>query len=296
MRRGRFVSCSWVAALGEKLQPPLDSWAGVQYTRIVEYRAIGFAVDRGVAHVTLRRPESANAINAELARELMFAAICCDEDPAVRAVLIQGEGPMFSGGGDLKSFAEKGQALPSHIKTTTTYLHAAISRFARQSAPTLCAVQGFAAGGGFSLAVSSDLVLAGESAKFVMAYTKAGLAPDGSSTWFLPRLVGLKRALDLALTNRVLTAREALEWGLISRVVADSDLRDAAERLAAEVASGATWALGRTKQLLLSSMTESLETQMELETRAIADAVRTADAAEGIRAFLQKRKPQFKGC
>ena len=261
----------------------------------MEYRAIDFTVRDQVAHLVLNRPGQANVINAEVARELLAAAIECDENREVRAVLIRGEGAMFSGGGDLKTFARKGDALPGYLKETTTYLHGAISRLVRQSAPTVCAVHGFAAGGGFSLAVASDLVIAAESARFTMAYTRAGLTPDGSSTYFLARLIGLRRALDMALTNRVLTAAEALEWGLISRVAGDDELVETAEELACRLASGATWALGAAKELVHRGLTESLETQMELETRAIADAVRTADGREGIAAFLEKRKPRFVG-
>ena len=261
----------------------------------MDYRAIRFEIREHVAHVTLNQPQNANVINADAAKELLMAAIDCDEDPRVRAVLIRGEGPMFSGGGDLKTFASKGSALPAYLKETTTYLHGAISRFVRQAAPTVCAVHGFAAGGGFSLAIASDLVVAAESAKFTMAYTKAGLTPDGSSTYFLPRLIGLQRALDMALTNRVLTAPEALEWGLVSRVTPDDELRATAEDLASTLANGATWALGAAKRLLHGGTSESLETQMEMETRAIADAVRTADGQEGVAAFLEKRKPRFHG-
>ncbi len=261
----------------------------------MDYQAIRFDIQDHVAHVVLNRPGNANSINADVARELMLVAIDCDENPEVRAVLIRGEGPMFSGGGDLKTFAKKGDELSAYLKETTTYLHGAISRFARQSAPTVSAVHGFAAGGGFSLAIASDLVLAAESAKFTMAYTNAGLTPDGSSTYFLPRLVGLRRAMDMALTNRVLTAREALDWGLVSRVTADDELVGAAESLACKLAKGATWAFGAAKGLLHRGMHESLETQMEMETRAIADAVRTVDGRAGIGAFLEKRRPSFQG-
>ena len=256
---------------------------------------IELSVQHRVAHLVLNRPTAANTINADVAKALMMAAIQCDEDPDVRAILIRGEGPIFCGGGDLKTFSQKGDELPAYLKETTTYLHGAISRLVRQSAPTVCAVHGFAAGGGFSLAIASDLAVAAESAKFTMAYTKAGLTPDGSSTYFLSRLVGMRRATELALTNRVLAAREALDWGLISRVVADEDLVESAEGLAHQLANGATRAIGMTKELIHRGFSESLETQMELETRAIADAVRTADAKEGIRAFVEKRKPVFQG-
>ena len=261
----------------------------------MDYSAIELNVKDHVAHLILNRPERANVINAETARELLTAAIECDENPDIRAVLIRANGPMFCGGGDLKTFVKHGDDLPAYLKETTTYLHGAVSRLTRQSAPVVCAVHGFAAGGGFSLAISGDLVLASQSAKFTMAYTKAGLTPDGSSTYFLPRLVGLRRALDLALTNRVLSADEAVEWGLASRVVADDDLVSEAEALAGSLAQGATWALGSAKRLLHGGFGESLETQMEMETRAIADSVRTHDGREGIRAFVEKRRPAFTG-
>ena len=261
----------------------------------MDYQAIDFSVRNHVASVVLNRPGNANAISEDVAKELLDVAIRCDEDPGVRAVLLRGTGPMFCGGGDLKVFSGEGDELPGYLKRTTTYLHGAVSRLVRQSAPTVCAVHGFAAGGGFSLAISCDLILAAESAKFTMAYTKAGLTPDGSSTYFLARSIGLQRAMDMALTNRVLSAPEALEWGLVSRVLPDDELVDTAESLARQLATGATWALGTAKELLHRGLTESLETQMELEARAIADSVRTADAREGFNAFLQKRKPGFVG-
>lgn len=261
----------------------------------MESTAIKFSVSHNVGHIVLNRPNAANAINPDVAKALMMAAIQCDEDPDVRAILIRGEGPRFCGGGDLKLFAAQGDNLPSYLKQLTTYLHAAISRLVRQSAPTVCAIQGFAAGGGFSLAIASDLAIAAESAKLTMAYTKAGLTPDGASTYFLARLVGLRRAMDLTLTNRVLTAQEALEWGLLSRVVPDDELQESAEGLARRLASGATQSLGAAKDLLHRGLLESLESQMELETRAIADAVRSADGSEGIQAFVEKRKPDFRG-
>ncbi|MDE0620504.1 MAG: enoyl-CoA hydratase-related protein [Bryobacterales bacterium] len=261
----------------------------------MDYSAIELSVKDHVAHLVLNRPERANVINAETSRELLAAAIECDENPDIRAVLIRANGPMFCGGGDLKTFVKHSDELPAYLKETTTYLHGAVSRLTRQSAPVVCAVHGFAAGGGFSLAISGDLVLASQSAKFTMAYTKAGLTPDGSSTYFLPRLVGLRRALDLALTNRVLSADEAVEWGLASQVVSDDDLVSEAEALAVSLAQGATWALGTAKSLLHGGFGESLETQMEMETRAIADSVRTHDGREGIRAFVEKRRPAFTG-
>ena len=254
-----------------------------------------YEVKDHVARITFNRPDAANALNMQMALDLMHASIQAGEDRAVRAVLITGAGKMFSGGGDLKSFAAQGDALPGHLKETALYLHAAVSRFVRMDAPVIAAVNGAAGGAGLSLCLFADLVLAAESAKFTMAYTRAGLSPDGSSTYFLPRIVGVRRALELALTNRVLTAREAAEWGIVTRVVPDAELLAEADALARQLAAGATRALGTAKRLLHHSFSESLETQMELEAQAIADAARTRDAREGIAAFIAKRKPDFSG-
>ncbi|HLW71467.1 MAG TPA: enoyl-CoA hydratase-related protein [Candidatus Binataceae bacterium] len=249
-----------------------------------------------VAHLTLNRPEAANALNYELAAALEEASLKCGEDPAVRAVLITGAGKLFCGGGDLKSFAAQPPAeLPGHLKKVTLYLHAAIQRFARMKAPVVIAVNGNAGGAGLSIALTGDLVLAGESTRFTVAYTRIGLTPDGSSSYYLPRLVGLKRALELMLTNRTVTAREAEVMGMITRVVPDAELLSQAEVLARELAQGPTQAFGGVKRLLYASSNNPLYEQMELETEVIADLSRTADAREGIASFLGKRAAKFNG-
>jgi 2-(1,2-epoxy-1,2-dihydrophenyl)acetyl-CoA isomerase len=259
-----------------------------------EYTALTFDLTDNVATITLNRPEAANALNFELARDLMYASLECDEDPNIRAVVITGAGRFFCAGGDLKSFAAAPE-MPVHLKEVTTYLHAAVSRFTRMDAPVIGAINGVAAGAGMSLACSCDIVLAAESSRFTMAYTRAGLTPDGSSTYFLSRAVGLKKALELTLTNRMLSAQEAEDYGIVTRVVADDDLASETASLATQLASGATLALGAAKRLLHDGWTGTLETQMELETRAIADMARTADAKEGISAFIEKRDPNFTG-
>ena len=156
-------------------------------------------------------------------------------------------------------------------------------------------VNGVAAGGGLSLALSGDLVIAAESARFTMAYSKIAATPDGSSSYFLPRLVGLRRAMELYFTNRVLTAREALEWGLVTRVVSDAEFPEAVRGLARELAQGPTLAFGGAKLLFHQSTHESLETQMELEAQAIARSGRTEDFGAGVTAFAQKKTSTFKG-
>ena len=261
----------------------------------MEYRTLGYELQDHVARITLNRPDAGNALDGEMGHELMHAAIRCSEDRAVRAVLLSGAGRMFCVGGDLKSFAAQGERLSAHLKELAGMLHMAISRFVRMDAPLVVAVNGAAGGGGMSFVLAADLVLAAESAKFTMAYTRAGLSPDGGSTFFLPRIVGVRRALELALTNRVLTAREAQEWGLVTRVVPDAALAAEAQALAAQLAAGATRAFGAAKRLLHHSSSESLETQMELEAQAIAERSRGADAREGIAAFIAKRAPRFGG-
>jgi 2-(1,2-epoxy-1,2-dihydrophenyl)acetyl-CoA isomerase len=259
------------------------------------YDTIDLTIRDGVAHLTLNRPTAANAMNLDLARDLFAAALRCDEDPAVRAVLIAGAGSLFSAGGDLKAFAGKGDELPRYLKEVTTYLHKAVSHLTRMDAPVIAAVHGSAAGGGMSLACAADLVLAAESARFTMAYTRAGLTPDVSSTYFLSRIVGLRRALELTLTNRVLSAAEALTLGIVTRVVPDANLLGEAQALAASFATGPTAAFGAAKRLLHAGWNATLESQMELEARAIADIVRGPDAREGIAAFVAKRAPRFIG-
>jgi 2-(1,2-epoxy-1,2-dihydrophenyl)acetyl-CoA isomerase len=261
----------------------------------MEFTTLLFEVRDHVAHVTLNRPEAANSVNEEMAKDLMHAALRCDEDPEIRAVLISGAGKIFSGGGDLKAFSAKGNQLPSYLKEVATYFHAAISRLTRMDAPTIVAVHGAVAGAGMSIAVACDFVIASETTQFIVAYTRVGLTPDGSLTYFLPRIIGLKRALELTLTNRMFSAQEALQWGLITQIVPDNELLSQARTIAVQLAAGPTRAYGGTKRLLHSGWAETLETQMEHESREIARSAHTADAHEGITALLEKRPPKYRG-
>lgn len=256
--------------------------------------AVRAEVTDGVGRLVLDRPDQGNAIDLTLARELAEVTAAWSVDPAVRCVLLTGAGRTFCVGGDLKSFSAQPD-LPTHLVEVTDPFHAAISRLARMDAPVVAAVQGSAAGGGLSLALAADLVLAGASSRFVVAYTAIGLTPDGSGSWTLPRLVGLRRALDLTLTNRPLTADEALAEGLVTRVVPDEELAAEAERLARALAEGPTGALGAAKRLLRESSGHGLEAQLALEAGALAAAAATDDARDGIAAFLAKRPPRFTG-
>ena len=259
----------------------------------MEFETLIYDVQDGVAQITLNREKAANALNLQMAKELMQATMAIDGDSSVRAVVIGAKGKMFCAGGDLASFREAGDGMSSLLKEITTFLHAAISQLARMRAPVMAAVNGTAAGAGFSLVCATDFAIAAESAKFSMAYTQAGLTPDGSSTYFMPRLIGARRTLELMMTNRRLSAHEALDWGLLNQVVPDGELEDTAMGLARQLAEGATSAFGATKKLVVESFSESLETQMEAESRAITQASRGSEAKEGINAFFEKRKPDF---
>lgn len=259
------------------------------------YDTLIFDVAEGVATITMNRPDAANALNLTMAKELGQVAIRCDEDPGIRAVVLTGMGRFFSAGGDIAGFKSAGGEAGMLLKDMTMHFHAAVSRFSRMDPPLIGAVNGMAAGAGFSFAISCDIVIAAESAQFLSAYTVSALTPDGSSTYFLPRLVGLNRAMDLMILNRRLSAEEALDWGLVTRVVPDDDLSASVAELSGRLAAGPTKAYGGVKRMLHESLSSSLETQMELEARTIADISRTADAREGITAFLEKRPPVFHG-
>lgn len=257
------------------------------------FENIEFSIQNSIALITLNRPSFANSLNAEMVSELANAAHICDSEKSVKVVLLSGNGPLFCGGGDLKSFAAVKTDLGPQLKILADELHKSISLFARMTPIVITAVNGMAAGAGFSLAIAGDYVLAAESAKFTMAYTAAGLTPDGSSTYFLPRLAGMRRAQELIFTNRVLTANEALDWQLVTRVVPDDQLQIFAKSLAEQFACGPSDVHGTVKKLLLSSLANGLEVQMELEGRAIANSSMNANGIEGIRAFAEKRKPRF---
>jgi len=254
-----------------------------------------FEVKDGLAHLTLNRPKAANSLNRDLVRELLETATICAEDSSIRAVLVTGTGRFFCAGGDLKTFAGAEGEISKLVAEVADTLHAAIAKFARMNAPIVAAVNGPAAGAGMSLVCMTDIALAGESAIFNMAYTAAGLAPDGSSTYFLPQVVGIRRAKELMLTNRTLSASEAHAWGIIERVVPDDDLMAEAEKLARSLANGPTLAFGAVKKLLLAGNNTQLEDQLDAETSAIASMTETSDGREGVAAFREKRKPIYKG-
>ncbi len=256
-----------------------------------QYSTIQFESRDSVATITLNRPESANSLNPTVAAELMDAIVGCEEDRAVRALIITGSGRFFCAGADLKGFYSQSDTLKTRVST----FHAVLSRIARAEFPVIAAVNGAAAGAGMGLACACDLAIAGESARFTMAYSRIGLSPDGATTYFLPRVIGIRRALELAWLNRTLTAHEALEWGLVNWVVPDADLATQAHATAATLAAGPTRALGAAKRLMHSGWLTPMESQVDQELRTIGEMARTADAREAIAAFAAKRTPVFSG-
>lgn len=250
-----------------------------------------------VARIILHRPEGFNAYDLGLAAQLEQAMDSCGGDPEVGAVILTGEGKVFCSGGDIKEMREwmgrEQEPVSVLFQKLTRHLHATVVEMRRMPKPIIGAINGVAAGAGFSLALACDLRIASTAARFTQAYTKIGLVPDGGSSYFLPRLVGPARAAELMFLNRVLTAQEALQWGLVSRVVDAEELETEALSLAQELADGPWEAHGLLKRLLCRTWELSLEGQLEEERRGIIEASLTWDFQEGVEAFLAKRKPRF---
>lgn len=259
------------------------------------YDTMTLEMEEGVAKIVLNRPDAVNGIGVQFGKDLLEVAIACEASSDVRAIWLTGTGKMFSGGGDLKEFAGYGDQVSQKLQELLSYLNAALARLRRMAAPVVIGVNGTAAGAGMSLAVAGDYVFSSDKAKFTMAYTGVGLSPDGSASYFLPRLIGLRKTQELMLTNRVLTAAEACDWGLINEVVADDELQDASLALAKKLAQGPTKAYHSVKKLLNMTYDHGLETQLDFECQYVAAMAQTEDGRGAIQAFVEKRKPEFNG-
>ena len=248
-----------------------------------------------VARIVLNRPQARNALNLQTALELREALRRVDMDASVRAVILTGEGKAFCAGGDVGAFHA---ALPSPtqlIKDIVLPLHDAVAIMTHMDKPVIAAAPGVVAGAGVGLLLAADLGIAAESVKISLAYTGIGASPDGGTTFYLPRLIGIRRAMELVLENRLLEANEALSFGLLNAVVPDGELQERALERAQRLAAGPTRAFGTAKRLLHASFESALETQLLREGRGIAAMAGTEDFAEGVTAFAGKRKPDFKG-
>jgi 2-(1,2-epoxy-1,2-dihydrophenyl)acetyl-CoA isomerase len=255
---------------------------------------IAFEVADGIGRITLDRPDIGNAIDLPMARAFFEAAIACETDASVRCAVVTGNGRLFCAGGDIGAMKKAGDALPAALTELIGTLHAGIQRLATMPKPLLTLVNGPAAGVGLSLAVMGDVVLSGKAAHYTAAYGAIGLTADGGLSWLLPRLVGLRKAQEMILTNRRLSADEAGACGLVTRTVDDAELAAEGEKVAQKLASAPVAAFGAARAMLRESFESGFETQLDRELRSMAIAA-GAEAREGIAAFFEKRPANFRG-
>lgn len=252
-----------------------------------------------VYEITLNRPQSLNALNDEMMHDLSSALDAVANDPAVRCVLLKGAGPSFMAGGDVKMFHQElgrsGAQLRERFQEFVGALHPLIEKLANLRVPLVAAVQGAIAGFGVSLTMLCDFVIAAEDSYFTLAYIHLGTTPDGSSTWFLPRLVGLRRAKEIAMLGERIPAAEAVPLGLAYKVVPRDTLESEAASFAARLAAGPTRAYANTKALLHASFGRTLVEQMDAEVASFAECASNPDFAEGVKAFVERRKATFSG-
>ena len=259
--------------------------------------AVYWSREGSVATITLNRPAQFNVMNTELSAGLRKALMECWDDDEVRAIILTGNGKAFSAGGDIKFFIEElgQQRIVPSLEKMMPILHAAIAMIREIPKPVIAALNGVAAGGGFGLALACDFRIASPQVNLVTAFLGIGVSPDSSSTFFLPRHVGLAKATEMFLRNKPVSAAQALDLGLVTAVVEPDTVMAEAKKLADELAQGPTAAFGRTKLLLNQSLGSSLHEQLQSEARSITVSMGTPDFAEGIKAFMEKRKPTFKG-
>ena len=273
-------TAAWIEALGA--DPPLET--------------IDYSVTDGVATLCLNRPDQRNAIDLRMAEESLVVARRIAADTSVRAVLICGDGPALTVGGDIGYFVESTPAEFGNLfSRMTTPFHEAFRVLSRIDAPIVTAAHGSVAGGGLGYVYAADIVIAAEGTKFVTAFAGIGLSGDGGGTWHLPRLIGPARAARAYLENRPITAEQALDWGMISEIVPASELRQRAAGLAASLAQGPTRAFGRMRKLLRESWDNDLSHQLLAETEGIKATGDSVDAANAIASFAAKRTPHFEG-
>ncbi|WP_104205145.1 2-(1,2-epoxy-1,2-dihydrophenyl)acetyl-CoA isomerase PaaG [Billgrantia saliphila] len=255
-----------------------------------------FTVEDGVARLTLNRPDSLNSFNAEMHAEMRQALKAVRQDKSVRALLLTGSGRGFCAGQDLSDRnVAPGAEAPDLGESLEKRYNPMLRTLRDLPFPTICAVNGVAAGAGANIAMGCDIVLAARSASFVQAFCKIGLVPDSGGTWTLPRLVGMARAKGLAMLGDKLSAEQAEQWGMIWKVVDDESLQDEALTLARHLATQPTRGLALIKRALHASADNGFNDQLDLERDLQRLAGRTSDYREGVAAFMEKRKPSFKG-
>ncbi|HUC67820.1 MAG TPA: enoyl-CoA hydratase [Stellaceae bacterium] len=256
-------------------------------------------VKDGIGTIIFNRPEALNALSTDMTEGLIEATGRFERDPAVRCVVLRGAGEHFMAGGDIKGFhkslTEDRAGHVARLEMRVVKAHQTIYHLRRMAKPVLVSVQGAAAGFGLSMILAADLAIASDDAYFTLAYRHIGLSADGGATYFLPRIVGERRALEIALLGERFTAARAHEIGILNWVVPRATLAEQTMAIARRLADGPTMALGRAKQLIRMSLDNSWDEQSHREAEGLAAAAATDDHLEGVAAFIEKRKPAFKG-
>lgn len=246
-----------------------------------------------ILEIVLNRPEAYNALNLDMMKLLGETLGTAAADSAIKGVLISGNGKAFCSGGDLKWISQQAEDAGSVLYRLAPQFHSSITEIRRMGKPVVAAINGMAAGGGFSLALACDFRVMGQSAILRQAYSSSGLSIDGGGSFALPRLVGLARAMEIMAFDHPITSAQALEWGLVTKVVADTDVLPEALAMLNSLSKTALYSFAWSKRLVTDSFSHTLETQLELERQGISDCAAHPNGQEGIRAFIEKRKPSF---
>lgn len=247
----------------------------------------------GILQILLHRPEAYNALNLHMMEMLANTLASAATDSAVKGILLTGQGKAFCAGGDLKWISQQTEETGAVLYRLAPQFHLSITEIRRMEKPVVAAINGTAAGGGFSLALACDFRVMAQSAVLRQAYTSSGLSIDGGGSFTLPRLVGLARALEIMAFDPLISAAQALEWGLVTKVVADQDVISESLSMLMTLTKTSLHSFAWSKKLIINSFDNTLETQLELERQGISDCAAHPDGQEGIRAFVEKRKPTF---
>lgn len=247
-----------------------------------------------ILEIALNRPEAYNALDLEMMERLAETLASAAADEAVKGIFITGKGKAFCSGGDLKWISQQAEEAGSVLYRLAPQFHVSIGEIRRMPKPVVAAINGIAAGGGFSLALACDFRVMGRSAVLRQAYTSSGLSIDGGGSFALPRLVGLARAMEVMAFDEPIPATQALEWGLVTKVAADEEVFSETLSMLERLTRGALHSFAWSKRLMTDSFTNTLETQLELERQGISDCASHPNGQEGIKAFVEKRKPHFK--